>query len=141
MEDIDRLRHKLDENRISLNEDVRKKELQEDKLRKETRSKERLARQDEEPKVYRLTLDTVDKPNLQLIMYPGKLAAARTKGGSPKVAPEAASDADSETFGDDEDSTGTGKEPAIDPERDESLNILADLVDLSRGPKTASVRP
>mgnify|MGYP003693684675 CR=1 FL=1 len=39
MEDIDRLRHKLDENRISLNEDVRKKELQDDKLRKETRSK------------------------------------------------------------------------------------------------------
>jgi len=30
------------------------------------------------------------------------------------------------------------KEPAIDPERDETLNILADLVDLSRGPKTAS---
>jgi hypothetical protein len=30
------------------------------------------------------------------------------------------------------------KTPAIDPERDEALNILADLVDLSRGPKTAS---
>jgi hypothetical protein len=30
------------------------------------------------------------------------------------------------------------KEPAIDPARDEALNILADLVDLSRGPKTAS---
>src|SRR5438445_3185143 len=98
MEDIGRLRHKLDENRISLNEDVRKKELQEDKLRKEIRSKERLARQDEEPKVYRLTLDTVDKPNLQLIMYPGKMAATRAKGASPKVAPEAASDADSESF-------------------------------------------
>ena len=32
------------------------------------------------------------------------------------------------------------KEPVIDPERDEALNILGDLVDLSRGPKTASVR-
>jgi hypothetical protein len=30
------------------------------------------------------------------------------------------------------------KEPAIDPERDETVNILSDLVDLSRGPKTAS---
>jgi hypothetical protein len=30
------------------------------------------------------------------------------------------------------------KDPVSDPERDESLNILADLVDLSRGPKTAS---
>ena len=69
MEDMERLRHKIDENRISLNEDARKKELADDKLRKETRSKERLARNQEEPSIYRVTLDTVDKPNLQLIMY------------------------------------------------------------------------
>jgi len=137
MEDIDRLRHKMDENRISLNEDARKKELQDDKLRKEMRSKERLARNQEEPQIYRLTLDTVDKPNLQLIMYPGKLAEAKKNGVSPKVGPEAASDADSDLIaggGTD----GDTKEPAIDPERDETLNILTDLVDLSRGPKTAS---
>ena len=139
MEDMDRLRHKIDENRISLNEDARKKELQDDKLRKETRSKERLARNQEEPRIYRVTLDTVDKPNLQLIMYPGKLAEAKKNGATPKVDPAAASDADSDT-----DVTGAGnadddtKTPAIDPERDESLSILADLVDLSRGPKTAS---
>ena len=139
MEDIGRLRHKLDENRISLNEDARKKELQDDKLRKETRSKERLARNQEEPRIYRVTLDTVDKPNLQLVMYPGKLAEAKKNGIAPKVNPEAASDADS-----DADIIGGGsadddtKTPAIDSERDEALNILADLVDLSRGPKTAS---
>src|SRR5881396_1691902 len=138
MEDMDRLRRKLDENRISLNEDQRKKELQDDKLRKEMRSKERLARNEEEPRIYRLTLDTVDKPNLQLIMYPGKLAEAKKNGAAPKVDPDAASDADTDLI------SGTGsadddtKTPAIDPERDEALNILADLVDLSRGPKTAS---
>src|SRR5213078_1076876 len=137
MEDIDRLRHKIDENRISLNEDQRKKELQDDKLSKETRSKERLARNQEEPRIYRVTLDTVDKPNLQLIMYPGKLAEAKKNGVSPKVDPEAAPDADTDLIA----GAGVGddtKEPAIDPERDETLNILADLVDLSRGPKTAS---
>ena len=32
----------------------------------------------------------------------------------------------------------TANEQVIDPERDEALNILSDLVDLSRGPKTAS---
>src|SRR5438128_1104392 len=138
MEDMGRLRHRLDDNRISLNEDLRKKELSDDKMRKELRSKERLARNIEEPRVYRVTLDTVDKPNLQLIMYPGKLASAK-KNGSAKVAPEAAgdSDTDNDVFG----GVGVGddtKEPAIDPERDETLNILADLVDLSRGPKTAS---
>ena len=137
MEDIGRLRHKIDENRITLNEDARKKELQDDKLRKETRSKERLARTQEEPQIYRVTLDTVDKPNLQLIMYPGKLAEAKKNGISPKVDPEAASDSDSDLIsggGPD----GDSKEPAIDPERNETLNILTDLVDLSRGPKTAS---
>jgi len=34
--------------------------------------------------------------------------------------------------------TDDTKEPLIDPERDESLNILADLIDLSKGPKTAA---
>ena len=135
MEDMERLRHKLEENRVSLNEDSRRKELQEDKLRKESRAKERLARNEEEPRIYRLTLDTVDKPNLQLIMYPGKLASAK-KTGSMKIAPEAAPDEDSDVLGDGND--GETKEPALDPERDEALNILADLVDLSRGPKTAS---
>src|SRR5213083_1510026 len=137
MEDMDRLRKRLDENRISLNEDTRKAELNEDKIRKETRAKERLARQDEQMQMIRLTLDTVDKPNLQLIMYPGKLAETKKSGVPQKVVPEAAPDADSDLIagiggGDDT------KEPAIDPERDETLNILTDLVDLSRGPKTAS---
>ena len=138
MDDIGRLRHKLDENRISLNEDQRKKELQDDKLRKETRSKERLARNQEEPRIYRVTLDTVDKPNLQLIMYPGKLAEAKKNGTAPKVDPDAASDADTDLIGGAGGADDDTKTPAIDPERDEALNILADLVDLSRGPKTAS---
>ena len=130
MEDMERLRHKLDENRISLNEDVRRTELNEDKARKDTRSKDRLARKEDDTKIYRLTLDTVDKPNLQMITFPGKLASAK----KATVAPEAASDSDSDIFGDD---NGT-KEPAIDPEREEALNIVADLADLSAGPKTAS---
>jgi carboxyl-terminal processing protease len=137
MEDMDRLRHKVDENRISLNEDLRKKEVADDKLRKETRSKERLARNQEEPRIYRVTLDTVDKPNLQLIMYPGKLAEAKKNGLVPKVDSDAASDADSDLI-DGAAADGDTKDPAIDPERDESLNILADLVQLTNGPKTAS---
>jgi carboxyl-terminal processing protease len=133
MEDMNRLRKRLDENRISLNEDTRKAELNEDKVRKETRAQERLARHDEEMQMIRLTLDNVDKPNLQPIIFPGKLAANK-KNGSNKVAPEAAEDADSDTPSNDD---GT-KEPAIDPERDETLNILKDLVDLNLAPTTAS---
>src|SRR6267143_2428984 len=134
MEDMERLRHKLDENRITLNEDARRKEIQDDKLRKDMRSKERLARHQEEPSIYRLTLDTVDKPKLQWILHPGKLAEATATAGVTKVSLAAAEDDATDTIGTADDT----KEPAIDPERDETLNILADLVDLSRGPKTAS---
>jgi carboxyl-terminal processing protease len=130
MEDMERLRKRLDQNRISLNEDVRRAELNEDKLRKETRANERLARQGEEMQMIRLTLDNIDKPNIQPIIFPSKLTADKKK-----VAPEAATDSDSESTPTNDDGT---KEPAIDPERDETLNILADLVDLNRGPTTAS---
>jgi len=134
MEDIDRLRHKIEENRISLNENVRKKELADEKARKETRSKERLARNEEEPRIYRVTLDTVDKPNLQLIMYPGKLAEAKKNGAASKLDSDSTdSDLIDGVPGDDD-----SKDPLVDAERDEALNILADLVDLSKGPKTAS---
>ena len=126
MEDMERLRQKLDENRISLNEEVRKAELEEDKLRKETRAAERLAREGEGTRVYRVTLDTVDSPNLRLIMYPAKIAAAK------KTSPEAAADAD------DEADPANPDEPSLDPLRDEALNILADVATLSQGPKTAS---
>src|SRR6186997_403841 len=120
MEDMNRLRHKIDENRISLNEDTRKKELADDKLRKETRSKERLARHQEEPSIYRVTLDTVDKPNLQLIMYPGKLAEAKKNGIVPKVDSDAAPDADSDLpDSPTADGDSNSKDPQIDPERDE----------------------
>ena len=51
MEDMERLRKKLDDNRISLNEDVRRTELNEDKMRKDARSKERLARKDDDSKI------------------------------------------------------------------------------------------
>src|SRR5207237_6046219 len=134
MEDMERLPHKLDENRITLNEHTRRKEIQDEKLRKETRSKERLAHHQEEPSIYRLTLDTVDKPDLQLIMFPGKLAQAKAKDGATKVSPEAAPDDDTDTIG----AAADAKEPAIAPEREQTLNILADLVDRSRGPTTAS---
>jgi len=85
-----------------------------------------------------VTLDTVDKPNLQLIMYPGKLAEAKKNGIVPKVNSEAAADADSDLVDSSTTGEGDNKDPQIDPERDESLNILADLVQLTNGPKTAS---
>jgi carboxyl-terminal processing protease len=136
MEDMERMRKKLDDNRISLNEDVRKHEVDEQKARKEARSKERLARKEEEPSIYRLTLETLDNPKLELIMYPGKIAEVKNNGS--KVAPEAAPDADDDDPDSDLSDGDDAKPAAIDPERDETLNILTDLVQLTAAPKTAS---
>ncbi|HEY1770002.1 MAG TPA: carboxy terminal-processing peptidase [Chthoniobacterales bacterium] len=139
MDDMERLRKKIDDNRISLNENVRRTELDQEKARKAERSKERLARNEEGPSIYRLTLETVDAPKLQLVMYPGKIAEAKSKGAVAKVAPEAAPDADADDSDDsDIENADPNKPAAIDPERDETLNILTDLVQLTAGPKTAS---
>lgn len=135
-DDMARLRKKIVDNTISLNEDMRRKQVEEEKARKEERSKERLARKEEEPSIYRLTLETIDNPKLELIMYPGKIADAKSKGDL-KTAPEAAPDADDADDSDIENGDDS-KPAAIDPERDETLNILSDLVQLSAGPKTAS---
>jgi len=137
LEDMERLRKKITDNRISLNEDVRHREVDEQKARKDERSKQRLARAEVEPSIYRLTLETLDNPKLELIMYPGKLAEAKTKGDL-KTAPEAAPDSDDDDDSDLGDNGDDTKAAAIDPERDETLNILTDLVQLSAGPKTAS---
>jgi hypothetical protein len=137
MDDMDRLRKKISDNRISLNEDVRRREVQEEKARKEQRSKERLARHEEEPSIYRLTLESIDNPKLELIMYPGKLAEAKATKGDLKTAPEAAPDSD-DLDDSDADQSDDAKPAAIDPERDETLAILSDLVQLSNGPRTAS---
>jgi hypothetical protein len=70
-------------------------------------------------------------------MYPGKLAEAKTNGTVPKVDSDAAPDADSD-LADGATANGDSKDPVIDAERDEALNILADLIQLSNGPKTVS---
>jgi len=137
-EDMERTRKKINDNRVSLNEDVRRQEMNDQKARKEARSKGRLARNQVEPSIYRLTLETLDNPNLELIMYPGKIAEAKRKGGA-KASPEVADDAaDDDQDPDAAPADSDDKAAAIDPERDETLNILNDLVQLSRGPKTAS---
>ena len=79
MEDMERLRKKLDENRISLNEDVRRNESMRRRCARKRARKNVWPGRRKNRRVYRLTLDTVDKPNLQLIMFPGKIAEAKTK--------------------------------------------------------------
>jgi hypothetical protein len=86
-----------------------------------------------DPKIFTVTLDNVSKPDLQLASVEEKKAAAGENASAAADADSATDDPDSA-----EDESLTPKRPLVDPVRNEALNILVDLVDLSRTPKTAS---
>lgn len=123
IQDLNFIKKRLADNKISLNEKTRRTELADQKEQKEKRTAERAKRKKPDDKIYQITLDTVSKPDLQLVKNP----------------PKKESDADAAADDDaDEEAVSPGKSPAIDPQKTESLNILNDLIDLSREPKTAS---
>jgi carboxyl-terminal processing protease len=126
--DLDRLRKRIAENKISLNEKVRREELDQDKARKEQRTASRAALKQPDQKVYTVTLDNVKTPELQLVKH--------EEEKKPDRAATADDGADDPTEVDPEDEIG--KTPRVDPVRNEALNILGDLIDLSRTPQTAS---
>ena len=132
LEDLERIKNRLAENKVTLNEKKRLAEIEQDKARKKARTAERLALKHPEIKVYSVTLDNVSKPELELVTAESKAEAEKeSKAGlasgealEPGLDPE------------DEDS----KAPVVDAVRNESLNILADMVELSKAPKTASTK-
>lgn len=122
-EDLNLVKEKRAENKISLNEKARRAELAAEKAKREKRIAERAKHKQPDQKVFKITLDNVDKPELQQVKF------------DVKKSDDSAANPDDDSWMDDE---SQGKEPAIDPVRNESLNILNDLIDLSRAPKTAS---
>ncbi len=130
-EDLARSKQRLSENRISLNEKVRREELDAEKTRKEQRTAERAKLPVPAQKNYLITLENLSKPELQLAK-----AEKKPDGTAEK------SDPDAEPVEAEMDDSETSKRPAIDPVRGETLNILSDLIDLSRvPPKTVSATP
>src|SRR5579862_308164 len=119
-DDLNRTKQKLADNKISINERIRREELVADKAREAALTAQRAKAKAPSQKRYSVTLDNADKPELQLVKNEAKPA------GSP------APDADEEDLG--------SKPAEIDPIRDETLNILGDLVELSHAPQTAAVK-
>ncbi|MEI6032715.1 MAG: carboxy terminal-processing peptidase [Verrucomicrobiae bacterium] len=124
-EDMKRLRDRIETNAISLNEKERRKELAEDKARKEMRKNERAERGPMiRAQVRQLTLDDIrtKREKLELVAYererekhynddPEEAAAEKRDGPKP---------------------------PEPDPIRNETLRIIEDLIGLIRQNKTAS---
>jgi carboxyl-terminal processing protease len=132
VEDLERIKKRTAENRISLNEKVRRAEIDQDKQRRATRLADRASHKMPDPKVYTVTLDNVNKADLQLASVEEKKAAASENAQSTT------DDGTTDENDLEAEETLTRKRPAVDPVRNEALNILADLIDLVRTPKTAS---
>ena len=130
LEDMERTKKRIAENKISLNEKVRRAELDEDKARKEKRTTDRAALKHPEEKVYEVTVDSAANAELQLKKEkkPAKEVAA-AKEATPKPAD-----------GDDEEADAAAEDAAskLDPIRNETVNILGDLIEFNRHPPTTA---
>jgi carboxyl-terminal processing protease len=125
-EDRALVQKRLDENRISLNLGKRKAEIDDEKTRKEQRKTARAKAVQPNDKRFTLTLDNVSKPTLE----------PYTEKKEPKSLAARIEDGD-----DDDDADTEGESKTVDAIRNETLNILSDLVQLNHGPKTAQAAP
>jgi carboxyl-terminal processing protease len=133
LDDLERIRKRFAENRISLNEKTRQAELEEDKQRKEKREADRAQRSKEkDPKVFRITLDNAAKKELIPIKFvdpkPNKESAALSdEDDAPNT------DALSEPQADKDGRLVFKSAPIrLDPVKQETLNILSELVELTK---------
>jgi carboxyl-terminal processing protease len=134
-DDLNLVKTRLAENRISLNIDKRRAEMEEDKVRKEKRTEARAKLKPIDEKRYTLTLENVAKPELQLAKNEKKGAAEKVVGEKPgNTEPK---EAKPENVDGDDDDADTEK-PEVDAVRNEAINVLTDLIDLSRGVKTTT---
>ncbi len=123
MEDADRIKKRIAENRISLSEKARKSEADEEKARKEARKVERANLKEPAEKVYSVTLANAGNPELS-----PKVEKPKKEEPADKIVPKTDPDEDGEDEAD---------APAqVDPIRRETIKIVADLIQFNRNPPT-----
>lgn len=135
-EDLEAAKKRVAENKVSLNEKIRRAEIEEDKARKETRTAARAKLKQPESKVYALTLENVSKPELKLVTNEKPEKKAPDEAAKPEVKAPAAESPDEDGL--DEEAEGETKPTGIDTIKTETLNILNDLIGLARAPKAAT---
>jgi len=142
MEDLDRMKKRHAENKVTLNEKARRAELDQDKARKEQRTVDRQKLKTPERKIYTVTLDNVTKPELQLVANDKKPSSDAAEGSPAKpVEPELKEGAATfpvEGLEDEDEEDPVAGKNGIDPVKSETLNILSDLVELRRSTKATT---
>jgi len=127
-DDMQRFRERIAKNTISTNEDVRRKELADEKKRKEARKEERAARGSMvNAKVWQLTLDDVknNREDLEVVAY------ERERDKKYNI--------EEESNESEEEKKEAKKTPEPDPIRNEAVRIISDLIEFSNPAKTAKV--
>jgi carboxyl-terminal processing protease len=127
LDDLRRLDERLNLNRLSLNETIRRDEMAQDEKRraKEEADRNKAAAADSHNKTYQLTLSDLDgqsklvEKRSDLMTTPKPTKAKPTRSGDNPV--------------DDDESTSL---TAGDPGKREALNILSDLIELAKSPRT-----
>jgi carboxyl-terminal processing protease len=121
IEDMSRVREKIKENTMTLNEKLRRKELADDKKRKELRDKERQSRGPAlDVQAFELTLDDLTAPKLRPVAFDRKQEKNMLEPS-------------------DEDEDGKKESSEPDAIRNEALRIMRDLINLGNRTKTASI--
>jgi hypothetical protein len=129
-DDIRKLNERLKNNRLSLNEALRRDEMaNETKQREKEEADRKKAEAEDATKTYELSLADVDKPQLKLLEK--KMDLLASKSGKSKSG--RSSENPAEAALDDEDPANLSDS---DPVRREALNILGDLIDLAKLPRT-----
>jgi carboxyl-terminal processing protease len=116
------LRERIEKNSLSLNEAERRRELAEEKERKEVRAKERKERGPAlAAQAYELKLDDLNAPKLRPVAFDRKAEKSLAL--------------DEEAENEEKKS-----DPEPDPIRNEALRIMRDLIELNRQTRTASIQ-
>ncbi len=119
-QDIEVLKKRLADKSLSLNEELRKKEKADIDTQNKARKQERAHRTTPRDKAYELTLSDIEKNK--------PLAELTTTAAAAAAEKEKEKDKDKDA---DKDSDGTlDDDPTIDPQLDETLNILVDYASL-----------
>ena len=136
-DDLNMVKTRLAENKVSLNIDKRKAEMEEDKARKEARTAARAKLKPAEEKRFTVTLDNAAKPDLQPVKSDKKSASEKAEGEKSKDGKAEPAAKAIDLDGDDDEDVESVKAD-VDAVRNEAINVLNDLIDLSRGVKTTS---
>lgn len=127
-EDLEMVKKRLAENQLSLNIEQRRKEIEEQKSRREKRMAERAATPPSDEKRFSLTLDEVNKRELQLVTHEKKPSASEENAEAQSKA----------VVDDDEEDEAADSKPPVDAVRNETVNILGDLIGLTKGSTTTT---